>query len=65
MSITTDLNVDNSEDGRATKVLNRLKRGAVGLLCYGLPSSPCTCVEEKVYDSRLINLTAGARQEGS
>ena len=64
-----DLIVDDSEDRRAMKVLNRVKRGAVVLLCFGASSESLYVRRIKGIaqrmNSRLINLTAGARQENS
>jgi hypothetical protein len=64
-----DLIDDGSEDRRATKVLNRVKRGAVVLLCFGASFESLYVRRRKGIaqrmKSRLINLTAGARQENS
>lgn len=66
-----DLIFDDSEDRRATKVLNRVKRGEVVLLCFGasFKFEPLYVRRRKGIEqrmkSRLINLTAGARQENS
>ena len=61
--------VDDSEDRRATKVLNRVKRGEVVLLCFDA-SFESLCLRGRKgmaqkMKSRLIYLTAGARQENS
>ena len=64
-----DLIVGDSEDRRVTKVLNRVKRGAVVLLCFGASFESLYVRRKKGIaqrmKSRLINLTAGARQENS
>ena len=61
--------VDDSEDRRATKVWNRVKRGAVDLLYFGASFESLYGRRRKGkahrMKSRLINLTAGARQENS
>jgi hypothetical protein len=61
--------VDDSEDRRATKVLNRVKRGEVVLLFFGDSFESLYLRGRKGMaqrmKSRLINLTAGARQENS
>ena len=66
---TIDLIFDDSEDRRATKVLNRVKRGAVVLLCFGESFESLYVRRRKGIAQRmklrLINLTAGARQENS
>ena len=66
---TIDLIVDDSEDRRATKVMNRVKRGAVVLLCFGASFKSLYVRRRKGIaqrmKSRLINVTDGGRQENS
>lgn len=61
--------VDDSEERRATKVLNRVKRGVVVLVCFDVSLESLYVRRKKGIaqrmKSRLINLTAGARQENS
>jgi len=64
-----DLIVDNSEDIRATKVLNRVRRGVVVLPYFNASLGSLYMRRRKGIaqrmKSRLMNLTPGARQENS
>ena len=64
-----DLIIGDSGDIKATKVLNRVKRGAVVLLYFNVSFESLYVRRIKGIaqrmKSRLMNLTPGARQENS
>ena len=64
-----DLIIDDPEDRRATKVLNRVSKGAVVLLYFGVSFESLYVRRRKGIAQRMksrpMNLTPGARQENS